>query len=501
MARVLFIQNLFMEQLGVMSLSAVLKANGHDVRLAVGKDAEIVKIAKEYKPHIVGVTVLTGFQKRWVRTARAIKENLKEKPLVIFGGPHPTFFPETALAEGVDAVCRGEGEGAIVELADACDGVRWSEEILVETISKVRNLSFSSPTSSGEKKLVVNPMRKLEDVNKLPYADREISFAYRFVREDPNVHFLAGRGCPYSCSFCFNKKMRELCEGLGPAVRMRNPANVIDEIMRVSRRWGVKVVYFQDDTFILDRRWLLQFLEEYRRSLRLPLYCTVRADLLTEETAYALKDAGCYRVSFGVESGVERIRNEVLKKKISDEQIKNAAGILEKAGLTFQTTNMMGLPGEKFEDALQTIKLNIEIGADVAWTSIYQPYPGTELGEKTLREGYIKKFPDDETIADAHTASILTQPDIERVERLQKLAYAAVKFPQFVPMIKRLTAFNMPRLFYWIHRITYLLFYFRKITKMSLRRTLAEAGVAFKYYRTEKLSSSSLGKPSSSDSS
>lgn len=483
MARVLFIQNLFMEQLGVMSLSAVLKANGHDVRLAIGNDAEIIKIAREYKPHIIGATVLTGFQRRWARLAKTIKENLKEKPLVVFGGPHPTFFPETVLLEGVDAVCRGEGEGAIVELADACDGAKWNEDILLEAMSKVRNISFSAPASSGEQKLVVNPMRKLEDVNKLPYPDRGISFAYRFVREDPNVHFLAGRGCPYSCSFCFNKKMRELCEGLGGAVRRRNPENVIDEIEHVHRRWGIKVVYFQDDTFILDRGWLIQFLEEYRRSLKLPLYCTVRADILTEEVAYALKDAGCYRVSFGVESGVEKIRNEVLHKKISDNQIRITAQILKKAGLTFQTTNMMGLPGEKFEDAFQTLKLNIEIGADVAWTSIYQPYPGTELGERTLYEGYIENFPDNETIADAHTASVLNQPDIAKLERLQKLAYMAVKFPTLHPIIRQLANFDMPRLFYWIHRISYLLFYFRKITKMSLKRTIEEAVIAFKYYR------------------
>lgn len=485
MARVLFIQNLFMEQLGVMSLSAVLKANGHDVRLAIGSDTEIIETAKEYKPHIVGVTVLTGFQKRWARLAIAIKEALKEKPLVVFGGPHPTFFPEIALAEGVDAVCRGEGEGAIVELAGACDA-HLNEDTLLEAMSKIRNLCFGVPTSSGKQKLVVNPMRRLEDVDRLPYADREISFSYRFVREDPNVHFLAGRGCPYSCSFCFNKKMRELCDGLGPTVRMRNPQNVIDEIVQVRRRWGIKVVYFQDDTFILNRRWLLQFLDEYRRSIRLPLYCTVRADLVTEEIAFALKEAGCYRVSFGVESGVEKIRNEVLQKKITNDDIKRTAKILKKAGLTFQTTNMMGLPGETLDDAIQTLKLNIEIGTDVAWTSIYQPYPGTELGEKTFKDGYIKDFPDDETIADAHTSSVLNQPEIAQVERLQKLVYLAVKFPKLLPFTKQLTTLNMPRLFYWVHRITYLLFYFRKITKMSLKRTIEEALTAFKYYHPEK---------------
>lgn len=326
-------------------------------------------------------------------------------------------------------------------------------------------------------------MRPLENLDNLPFADRELSFAYPFVRRDPNAHFIAGRGCPYNCTFCFNRRMRDLCNDLGPAVRFRSVECVIEEIKAVRQRWGINVVYFQDDTFVLKESWLFLFLSRYAREIRLPLYCTVRADLMTRKIAAALKEAGCYRVSFGVESGVERIRTQALDKRITNDQIREAAMILRQAGISFQTTNMMGLPGEKLDDAFRTLELNTAIGADIAWTSLYQPYPGTDLGQYALDHGMIDKIPDDERIAGAHTSSLLNQPEIREIERLQKFAYLAVKLPQTLPLIKKLVRFDLPRLGFWIHRTTYFLFYFRKITRMGWRRMIEEAAMAWRYYQ------------------
>ena len=112
-----------------------------------------------------------------------------------------------------------------------------------------------------------------------------------------------------------------------------------------------------------------------------------------------------------------------------------------------------------------------------------QPYPGTELGERAKAEGLVEKLPDDESIADAHTGSILDQPEIEEVARLQKFVYLAVRFPSSLPVVLKLVKRDHPRLYYYIHRITYLLFYFKRITHMSWRRVLEEARVAWKYYR------------------
>ena len=407
-----------------------------------------------------------------------ISQDAEEEELVrVFGNADVIMgyvmapFPQVVLEEGVDIVCRGEGEGPISDVLDAFDAGD-------KNFNEVPNLVLKNAVG-----MKAAPLRPLARPDELPFPDREISYAYPFIRNDPNTHFMAGRGCPYSCSFCFNSRMRKLCHGLGPPYRLRSAGNLIEEIDQVNRSWGIKVVYFQDDTFVLDSNWLYSFLDIYARRFRIPFYCTVRADLMTGEMAKALKDAGCYRVSFGVESGVESIRREVLKKEISDECIRNAAGLLRKAGIPFQTTNMMGLPGERLPDAVRTLELNVEIGADIAWTSIYQPYPGTELGERALAEGRIDRLPDDERIADAHTTSILRQPEIEEIVRLQKLAYVAVKFPRTLPLVLWLVKRDHPTFYYYIHRFTYLLFYFRRLTKMSLRRAIAEAWVAWRHYR------------------
>jgi len=455
----------------VMSVAASARRRGHEVALALGNDDEIIKKARRFRPDVVGFSVLTGFQRRWLSLAGKLKAALDYEPVTLFGGPHPTFYPEIVMDDALDVACRGEGDEAVAELMDAVEaGERKFEGIA--------NLAFK--TGEGYR---AEPLRPLAEVDKLPFPDREISYEYSFIRHDPNAHFIAGRGCPYSCSFCFNRKFRQLCRGLGPTVRMRSPDNLIEEIAHVNRRWGIKTVYFQDDTFILNKEWLFSFLEQYADKLGLPFFCTVRADLVTPEIAHALKTAGCYRVSFGVESGVESIRREMLKKNITDDEIRETARILHGVGLEFQTTNMMGLPGERLEDAVRTLRLNIEIGADVAWTSLYQPYPGTELGEYALKEGYVDGLPDDERIADAHTASLLKQPDIEKIERLQKFAYMAVKFPGTLPLVLKLIHRDHPGAYYYLHRISYFLFYFRRLTRMNCKRMAREAGLAWKYYR------------------
>jgi len=460
-----------MEQLGVMSVAAMARRAGHDVALAVGNDPEIIEKARRFRPDAVGFSVLTGFQNRWLRLAGKLKKALDTEPLTLFGGPHPTFYPEIVMDDALDVVCRGEGDEAIVELMDAVEAGE-------RTFEGIPNLAYKK---GGD--FYAEPLRSLVALDDLPFPDREISYEYPFIKNDPNTHFVAGRGCPYSCSFCFNRNYRRLCRGLGPAVRMRSPGNLVEEIEDVRRRWGIKTVYFQDDTFVMNKDWLFSFLELYSEKLGLPFYCTVRADLVTPEIARALKSAGCYRVSFGVESGVERIRRHLLGKEISDDRIRETARILHEVGLKFQTTNMMGLPGETLEDAVRTLRLNIEIGADAAWTSLYQPYPGTDLGEYALREGYVDRLPDDERIADAHTASLLKQADIEKIERLHKFAYVALRFPGSLPLILKLINREHPDVYYYVHRASYLLFYFRKLTKMDWRRLVQEARMAWRYYR------------------
>ena len=121
MARLLLIQPLFVEQFGVMSLAAVAKAQGHQVAVAIGADDGVLARAEHFQPNVIGFSVMTGYQRRYLALAKRLKQSIQPSPLVIFGGPHPTFFPNVVLESGVDVICRGEGEGALEEILAAVD--------------------------------------------------------------------------------------------------------------------------------------------------------------------------------------------------------------------------------------------------------------------------------------------------------------------------------------------------------------------------------------------
>ena len=265
-------------------------------------------------------------------------------------------------------------------------------------------------------------------------------------------------------------------------VRFRNPDQLIREIRQVATERDVKFIDFHDDTFILRRDWLHQFLPAYQREIQIPFSCQIRADLMTDAIASLLKSAGCARVSFGLESGDETIRTAVLKKGITDRHIRNAASILNRVGIPFFTTNMMGLPGETLSQAMKTLELNLEIGTRCAWVSIFQPFPGTRLADYCLEHSYLEHPISTDDPVDTHTSSLLKQPQIAEVVRLQKFAYVAIRFPKMLPLIRQLIRYDYPRLYLVIHRISYFLLYFRQAYQASWREMIRHAWLAWRHY-------------------
>jgi radical SAM superfamily enzyme YgiQ (UPF0313 family) len=274
-----------------------------------------------------------------------------------------------------------------------------------------------------------------------------------------------------------------MVKGLGSWVRFRSVDNLIEEIELVQRTKKIRYIDFHDDTFILKRQWLFEFLDAYASKISTPFTCNVRADLLNLDMAKALKKAGCSRVSFGIESGDENLRNLLLKKSLTDDQIRSAAAVLHQVKIPFFTYNMFGLPGERLEDAYKTLALNIEIGTQCAWASVFQPYPGTELADYCLEKGFINKPISTDEPVDTHTTSLLKQPDIDKIVRLQKFVYIAIRFPGALQLIKKLINYNHPTIYYYVHRISYLLLYFRKAYQTNLVGTLKHAWVALRHYR------------------
>ncbi len=429
MARILFVQDALYESFGPQLLSAAAAARGHQCDLVIlaceGRRA-LQRSLRRYRPDAVAFSI-SSFGYDWsLEAARTAKEEIGA--LTVFGGPHPTFAPEFARRPEVDVACRGEGEGAFLELLDALD--RGAD------IGDIGNLIVKD----GDGTIRVNKVRPLvEDLDTIPFPDRSLHFKYTALRELPYKRFLVGRGCPYGCTYCFNMAAREMYRRLGKYVRHRSPANVVQEILDVHRRFGIGTVGFVDDTFTTDKRWVVEFLELYRREVKLPFTCLVRANELDEEVAEALGAAGCRYASFGVEVGNERIRNAILGRRMSDDQIRRAASLLHSNGVKFLTYNMFGVPGETLEDGIRTVRLNAEIGTDLLGTSVFQPLIGTESFEYCRREGFLDEEFTVEDFDRITTSSALRNiPDLPHLERLQKIAFLGVHFPRAIPLVARL---------------------------------------------------------------
>jgi anaerobic magnesium-protoporphyrin IX monomethyl ester cyclase len=426
LAKVAFVQELAVEQLGIMCLSAVLKQAGHQVSLFILEkdEAHLASQIAAFGPDIVAFSVTTGAHHWSASFASRLKQALPV--LTVFGGPHPTFFPGLIEHEGVDVICQGEGEKVIVELADKVDHARPTDD----------TLNCLVKTRSG---IVRNSLRPLiADLDTLPFPDRELYRSkYPYLRKS-QASFMAGRGCGYRCSFCFNHALRKMYHGLGPYIRLRSPMNVVDEIVLTKDQCGIRTVYMQDDTLLLKKDWVHEFADLYAHRVGLPLLCLVRADQLQEESLAALKRAGLRNVFFGIESGDEHMRNGLLKKSVKDSDIFQAARLLRKYGIRFRTYNMVGLPGETLEQAFRTVEINAAIRTDFPWCSLFQPFPGTELAEYASEKGLLTESPGDFASASFFKDTALRSPTARELVNLQRLFYFAVRIPQLIPTIKKL---------------------------------------------------------------
>ncbi len=451
MAKLLFLQNLEYEFLGPMYISAMLRKHGYECKLRIGNTLEdFAPAIEEFRPDMAAFSIMSGSHSWALETAGEIKRELGIPN--IFGGAHPTFFPDFAKAGEVDYLVRGEGEETTLEILNRLDAG--------QPIDAIPNLCFRK---NG--KLVQNPLRNLRsDPDDYPFPDRHLydDLNGRLDRQVRNV--ITSRGCPFHCSFCFEDALRELYQGKGKYVRIRRIEKVIEECRELRDNTDVRVIYFADDVFGMSKKWLYEFLPQYKKEIGLPFICLVRADLAASDDEYAfrLAEGGCRSVFFGVESGNEQLRNRVLKKQLTDAQIIRAAELLHRAGIKFRTYNIVGLPEETLEDALSTVELNITIKSDYPWCSIFAPFPGTELTDYAVKNGFL----DDQFEYNALSKSFflnshLNLPHIREMENLQKFFQTAVLWPRTFPLIRKLIFLKPNRLFLGWFGLIYFYVYIR----------------------------------------
>jgi radical SAM superfamily enzyme YgiQ (UPF0313 family) len=394
---------------------------GHLERLSREKiRRNMMSKAERFGPDLIAFSCLTNLYP-WVdEMARVYKERFKVP--VIVGGMHPTFFPEIVISNPhIDIICRGEGEHAMTELVNAMERK--------EDYTSIKNLWVKKDGA-----VIRNPLRTLiADLDSLPLPDKDLFYQYRCFSDRAFV--LTSRGCPYDCSYCFNHSMKDLYKGNGTYIRRRKPENVIQELLLYKEKYGTKEIFFYDDIFTLDIKWLRQFVPLYKKEIGLPFKCMVRANCLSQEIVALLKEAGSICADIGLESGSKRIRSEVMNRHMSQEQILAACGLLKNAGIRFNTLNIFGSPGEVPADMDETVALNRAIRPNGALATVLYPFPGTKIAEIAEQCNCLNaeaKARLEKGISSYTSASLLDHPYQKEILQYQIFMPVAIKCPKFM---------------------------------------------------------------------
>lgn len=374
-------------QFGISYISAVLKAHRHQTRLIVlsrviGKENEsrLAGALQEFAPEVVCFTSVAtefGFIAEMARIARSLRPEAK----LMVGGPHVTLVPEDAAGHPFDAICIGEGEYPTLEYVDALAGG--------DTPTGIPNLWLRSP--GGWEK---NPPRPfLEDLDGLPFPDRDIWQEWILPGRTDRFSVLLGRGCPFPCTYCSNHALKKVASG--KYVRLRSVDNVLRECEGIAHRYPeLQEIYFEVESIGTGKAWALEFCDRLARwnagrdrpvGFGVNLRVTPNQD--PEELFAAFQRANFLFINIGVESGSERVRRDILKRHYSNEDIVKAVESARRHGLKASFFNLIGLPGETEADFRETIGINRICQPDWHFLSIFYPYPGTELYQRCLEMG------------------------------------------------------------------------------------------------------------------
>jgi anaerobic magnesium-protoporphyrin IX monomethyl ester cyclase len=360
---------------GIGYLAAVLKQRGHAVSLLhvtrpLGQEEFRQQLARHLAAdgeNLVAFSATTNKFPYVLTWSQWLKESFPV--LTICGGVHPTLEPEDTLrAEGLDAVCVGEGEHALAEL---CDRIQAQGDI-----SSVPNIWIKQKGEIYRN----SPGPLIDDLETLPFPDREV-FDYPHLYHEANgeASVMASRGCPYDCYYCCNHVLRAVYEGQR-YVRFRSVPNIIGELKQILARYPfIGKFAFDDDILPLNKTWFEDFALTYRREINRPFSCNIRPNLVTEDLARLLQEAGCYQASVGIESGNPWVRENMLNRHLTDQQIISAIELLRSNGIRIYTYNMVGLPHEGMKEILDTVQMNATVRPDMAQISIFYPYRGTKL--------------------------------------------------------------------------------------------------------------------------
>jgi len=369
--------------LGLAYIASVLEALGHKVAIVDTPTLKMrlkqfLAIVKEFKPDVIGLSILTPLALKAYRAIKAIKDAFKDIAIVC-GGPHATFVYEEVLRNGADVVVRGEGEETTGELINVIEKYGVDENRLMD----VKGIAFVK----HDGRVVVTENRPLiNNLDALPFPARHLLPMDKYTLFGKPIrvaHVMASRGCPYGCIFCSTSYF------WGRRFRFRSAKNVADEVEELVTKYRARYIVFTDDELIVNRKFIYDFIKEIReRKLDIVFTAGARVDHVDREYLKFLYDNGCVALYFGVESGSQETLNRIGKGIKIEQAEKVFEWIKELKGFAAGSF-VLGFPWEKKDDLENTIKFAIKLDPSYAQFTVATPYPGTPLYYYALRNNLI----------------------------------------------------------------------------------------------------------------
>jgi len=363
--------------IGLACIGASLLREGYEVKIfdfnLYNDKNKFARELKNFNPDFMGISFVTPLIREAEKILKIAKK-INKKMILIGGGPHCSSFPESALEEtSLDIVVIGEGDFTILEIVKG------------ESLSKIKGIAYKN------KKIFINKRKEpIKDLDILPFPAFHLFEINKYKtssvisKKNPVARLETSRGCPYGCTYC-NKSV------FGRNFRVKSPKKVIGEFLQ-AKELGLKEVHIIDDGFTTNierAKEICDLLIREKVNIGWHTANGIRADRVDLELLKKMKQAGCWGIYLGIESGNQEILNKI-KKGITLEQVRNAVKWAKKAKLEVAGYFMIGLPGETEETMQQTIDFAKFLDLDLAKVSITIPLPGTEIFDELNQKNLIK---------------------------------------------------------------------------------------------------------------
>ncbi len=418
--------------LGILYLSSILKKAKHEVKVI---DAFVLSIKKDYrekdlrrdillfKPDVIGVPCFSS-NIDGSRKILNIAKNVAPQATTIIGGAHITAVPiSLQVFKSADYGVYGEAEETILEF--------------INKLSKKQNIKDIPGIIYKEKnKVKFKPRDYIKDIDTIPLPARELVEMNLYqpspatYRQLPATAIITSRGCPFQCIFCHKPIF-------GNRFRPHSAERVITEIEHLNKVYGIKDIRIYDDTFTLNKKRVIDICNLLiKKNLGITWNCTTRVDCVDLETLQIMKKAGCYNISYGVESGSERVL-KLIKKGVTKEQIRKVFKWTKEVGIESVGFFILGLPTQTKEEIYETIEFAKELEPDYVQFTLVNPHPDTELFELCKKHGKVEinDFSNFKTYSNIEEDLPFIPNTIQEKElkRLYKKAYISFYFrPKYI---------------------------------------------------------------------